>query len=200
MRFYSIIFSLIVLSFSMACAPKAKPLSPLETLQAYAKAVRKKDTTQMKLLLSQASLQMAAESAKAENVTVDDIVNRETLFSEGQTQVKYRNVREQDDTASIEIEDTAGIWNNIQLIKEDGAWKIDKKGFSNQIEQQVEKSNQDLDNIINQGRIDESNMQPPVNNNSNTQNPDNSNPPPTNNSNLQTVDDLQTDDDKNKKP
>lgn len=188
MRLYSIIFSLIVLSFVFGCATKAKPLTPLETLQAYAKAVRKKDTTQMKLLMSQASLQMAAESAKAENVTVDEIITREQkLFSENQTQVKYRNVREEADKASIEIEDTTGIWNTVHLVKEDGVWKIDRKNEVIQIEQQVEQSNQELDNIINQGRIDESNM-PPVNN-SNTQKPDNSNPPPIANSNLQMVDD-----------
>jgi hypothetical protein len=199
MRFYLVIFSLILLSFAFGCTPKVKPLTPLETLQVYAKAVRKKDTTQMKLMMSQASLQMAVESAKAENVTVDDIVNRETLFSEGQIQVKYRNVREQEDTASIEIEDALGIWNTIHLIREDGAWKIDKKGFSNQIEKQVEQSNQELDQIINQGRIDESNMSPPANN-ANMQNSANSNPPPIANSNLETVEDLQTVDDTNKKP
>ena len=105
-------------------------------------------------------------------------------------QVKYRNVREQEDKASIEVEDTLGIWNTVHLVKEDGAWKIDRKNEAIQIEQQVEQSNQELDNIINQGRIDESNMPPP--NNTNQQTVDNGNPPPIANSNTQTVDNSNT--------
>lgn len=151
-RFASFITILFALASGLACRTPQKVLTPLETLELYIKAFKRKDTTQMKLLLSEASLKMAEEEAKAQNVTVDDIVKRETLFSESQTAVKYRNLREQEDTASVEMEDSMGIWNTVHFVKEDGVWKIDKKGFTTQIEQQAQESNKELDRIINAGR------------------------------------------------
>lgn len=135
-----------------ACSAPAKKLTPLETIQAYSKAFKKKDAAQMKLLLSAESVRMAEDEAKAQNVTLDEIVAREPLFSETQTSVKYRNVREEEDKASIEVEDTLGIWNTVHFVREEGAWKIDKKGFANQIELDSQKSQEELDRIINEGR------------------------------------------------
>ena len=154
MRFYKqfLVFILIAL-VSAACssAPK-KILTPLETLQAYGNAYKKKDTTAMKLLLSQESLKMHEQEAKAQNVTVDDIVKRETLFSENQTQANFRNQKIEDDKATIEMQDSAEIWNTVQFVKEDGVWKIDRRGFANKIQQEVEQKNNELDQLINQGR------------------------------------------------
>ena len=106
----------------------------------------------MKLLLSQETLKMHEQEAKAQNVTVDDIVKRETLFGENQTTANFRNEKTEDDKASVEMQDSSGLWNNVQFIKEDGIWKIDRRSFANQIEQDVEQNNQKLDEIINQGR------------------------------------------------
>jgi hypothetical protein len=149
MRFI-IIF--IAVSLALSCSAPAKKLSPLETAQAYTRAIKQKDTTQMKLLLSRESIKMADDEAKAQNVTLDEIVTRETLFNESQTSVKYRNVREEGDTASIEIEDSLGIWNTVRFVREDGGWKIDKKGVADQILLESQKSQQELDRKINEGR------------------------------------------------
>lgn len=155
MRFYTR-FTVFILTVALigACstAPK-KQLTPLETLKAYGNAYKKKDTTAMKLLLSEESLKMHEQEAKAQNVTVDDIVKRETLFSENQTTAEFRNEKTEDDKASIEMKDAAGIWNQVQFVKEDGVWKIDRRAFANKIEQEVEQKNTELDQIINQGRI-----------------------------------------------
>ncbi|MBK8149398.1 MAG: hypothetical protein IPK58_14645 [Acidobacteria bacterium] len=150
MRF---IILFIAVSLASGCAAPPKKLTPLETLQAYTRAIKKKDTTQMKMLLSQESLKMAEQEAKAQNVTVDDIVTRETLFTESQTSVKYRNVREDEENkASVEMEDSMGLWNTVHFIREEGVWKIDKKGFANQIEIDSQKSQEELDRIINEGK------------------------------------------------
>lgn len=143
---------ILFVALTFGCAVRQPALSPLETLQAYIKAIKKKDTTQMKLLLSQESLKMAEDEAKAQGVTVDEIVTRETLFTESQSTVKYRNVREEEDTASIEMEDSLGLWNTVHFIREEGIWKIDKKGFAKQIEQDVQQSQEELDRIINEGK------------------------------------------------
>src|SRR5437870_721411 len=151
MRFYSRFLLFIFLAASLACSiSQPKRLTPLETLNVYANAFKKKDTTQMKLLLSEASLKMASESAKAQNTTVDEIIKTEKLFGENQTTAEYRNERTEDDKATIEMKDSAGIWNTVQFVKEDGIWKIDKSSFANQIEKEVEQKNSELDNIINQ--------------------------------------------------
>jgi len=159
MRFYPKIFVFILFAaFFAACstAPK-KQLTPLETLKEYGDAYKRKDITTMKLLLSQESLKMHEQEARAQNTTVDEIVKRETLFSENQKTAEFRNQKIEDDQATIEMKDSAGIWNTIHFVKEDGVWKIDKKGFANQIEQINQQKQNELDDIINQGRIDNSN-------------------------------------------
>jgi hypothetical protein len=154
MRFYikfSVFIFIAALGLACPTAPK-KNLSPLETLKAYGDAFRKKDITSMKLLLSSESLKMHEQEAKAQNVTVDDIVKRENLFSENQKTAEFRNQKIEDEKASIEMKDSTGLWNTVQFVKEEGAWKIDRKGFAVKIEQEVEQKNNELDQIINQGR------------------------------------------------
>jgi hypothetical protein len=50
------------------------------------------------------------------------------------------------------MKDSSGIWNTVQFVKEDGIWKIDRRGFANKIQQEVEQKNNELDQLINQGR------------------------------------------------
>lgn len=156
MRFYYKILTLILIAaaFSACSSAPKKTLTPLETLKAYGNAYKKKDITTMKLLLSQESLKMHEQEAKAQNVTVDDIVKRETLFSENQTSADFRNEKTEDEKATVEMKDSMGIWNTVQFVREEGVWKIDRKGFANKIEQDAQQSDQKLDEIINQGRID----------------------------------------------
>ena len=154
MRFYSkfIVFILIAAAGFACSSVQKKPLTPLETLKAYGNAYKKKDITAMKLLLSEETLKMHEQEAKAQGVTVDDIVKRESLFGENQTTAEFRNEKTEDTKASIEMKDSMRLWNTVQFVKEDGIWKIDRRGFANKIEQEVEQKNNELDNIINQGR------------------------------------------------
>ncbi len=174
MRFYKqFLVFILVAAVGFACSTTpTKTLTPLETLKAYGSAYKKKDITAMKLLLSQESLKMHEQEAKAQNVTVDDIVKRETLFSENQKSAEFRNERIEDNRATIEMKDSMKIWNTIHFVKEDGVWKIDRKGFADQIQQEVQQNDRKLDDVINQGRIDDSNQTV----NSNQMN--NSNPQP----------------------
>ena len=86
MRFLTVILILLSI-FAAACSPD-EPASPLKTLQTYQKAMKAKDTTTMKLLLTAESMKMLEQEAKAQGSTVDDVVKRETLFSE----IKDQNV------------------------------------------------------------------------------------------------------------
>lgn len=135
-----------------ACSGSQKSLTPFETLKAYSEAVRKKDTTTMKLLLSDATIKMHQQSAKEQNVNLDEIVERETLFSPGQKTVEYKNEIIEGDKATIEMKNAYGIWDKISFVKEEGIWKIDKQAFANTILEQNEIDNKRIDEIINQGK------------------------------------------------
>lgn len=152
--FYRKIFILFLLCFVASCsgsdAPQTK--TPLETLQAYVKAFQKKDYTTMKLLLSAATIKMHQESAKSQGVTLDDIVQRETLISPDRKTAEFRNQKIDGDRATIEMKNSFGAWNTINFVREEGIWKIDKQSFANQIIEQNDQDNKKLDEIFNQGR------------------------------------------------
>lgn len=153
MRFYFKFIILIPVILFVACAGESNPSTPLETLKAYTTAIKKKDTTTMKLLLSKDSIKMAEQEAKAQNVNLDEVVKRETLFNENQSTVEFRNEKIDGDKATIEMKDSFSSWNTVPFVREEGSWKIDKQGVANQMMQDLEKSDKELDDKINQGRI-----------------------------------------------
>lgn len=153
MRFYSKFLISISAFLLFACTGAEKPSTPLETLKAYTAAIKKKDTTTMKLLLSDASLKMAKQEADAQGITLDEVVKRETLFGENQTTVEFRNEKIDGDKATIEMKDSFNMWNTVPFVREEGAWKIDKQGVANQMMQQIEdENNKKINDMINQGR------------------------------------------------
>jgi len=153
MRFYKIIFLVITAVWAFACVAEPKPSTPLETLKSYTLAIKRKDTTTMKLLLSDTSLKMAEQQARAQNTTVDEVVKNETLFTESQNRLEYRNERTDGERATIEVKDSFNSWNTVPFVLEEGIWRIDKQAMANQMLEQDEKKNKELDDIINQGRI-----------------------------------------------
>lgn len=152
MRFYSRFIVLILTAMFFACAGEEKPKTPLETLKAYTLAIKQKDTTTMKLLLSDGSIKMAEEEAKSRGVTLDEVVKRETLFDQTQRTVEFRNEKIDGDKATIEMKDSYNAWNTVPFIREAGIWKIDKQAAANQMLQDFEQNDKKLDDIINQGR------------------------------------------------
>ncbi len=150
MRSYKFILVLLTISIFAACANNPKLTTPLDTLKTYTQAIKKNDVKTMKYLLSDASLKMSEQEAASQNLPVDDIIKRETLFNESQTSLRYRNEKIEDDKATIEVENYFGSWDTVFFVKEDGLWKIDKQGTANQMMQQMDEQNKKLDNIINQ--------------------------------------------------
>ena len=138
--------------FVSACSSERQPATPVETFQTYVKAFKKKDITTMKLLLSKDTIKMHEQEAKAQSVTLDDVVKRETLFSEGQRVVEFRNEKIEGDTATLEVKNSFGSWETVPFLREDGDWKIDKKGYADRLMREVEESTQQMDDFINQGK------------------------------------------------
>ena len=153
MRFYSVFIFAIVAVFVSSCSRDTKPATPYETFATYTKAINKKDTTTMKLLLSSESMKMHEQEAKAQNVTVDEIVKRETLFREGQRKLEFRNEKIDGDNATLEVKTADDRWETVPFVREDGVWKIDKKGYRDRMMQDIEQENQQAEDEINRDRI-----------------------------------------------
>ena len=152
MRFGLKILIFTIFLFLISCASESKPSTPFETFKSYTKAVKQKDTETMKSLLSDASLKMHEQEAKAQNSNLDEVVKRQTLFGENQTEVKYRNEKIEGDRATLEILNAYSMWQKVPFVRESGVWKIDNQGFADQMMQEDEQNKQKLDAIINQGR------------------------------------------------
>ena len=138
--------------FLAACSGEKQAATPVETFQTYVKALKKKDLTTVKLLLSKDTIKMHEQEAKSEGVNLDDIVKRDTLLGEGQTTVEYRNEKIDGDKATLEFKNSYGIWETLPFLLEDGEWKIDKKGYADQMMQDVEQNSQQFDEMMNRSR------------------------------------------------
>jgi hypothetical protein len=153
MRFYQILLILILAAGLTACGRSVQtPQTPVETLQTYAQAIKKKDVPKMKALLSKGSIKMAEDQAKAQNIAVDEVILRETLFSPEQKTLKFKNEKIDGDNASIEIENSFGSFDRIPFVKEDGLWKIAKEKFAEEMIKQAEEDERRLNEQINQGK------------------------------------------------
>ena len=153
MRSLLIILIIAAALVALSCASDKSPASPVETFKTYTKASKQKDITTMKLLLSAATIKMHEQEAKAQNLTVDDIVKRETLFTEGQTKVEFRNEKIEGEKATLEVKNSFGSWEIIPFVFEAGEWKIDKKGFAEQLEMDIQQDEQRMNDAINQDRV-----------------------------------------------
>lgn len=152
MRFGHKILIFTISLFLISCASELKPSTPFETFAAYTKAIKRKDTEAMKLMLSDATLKMHEQEAKAQNSNLDEIIKRQTLFGENQTEVKYRNEKIEGDRATLEIMNAYSMWQKVPFVRENGVWKIDNQGFAEQMIQEVEQRNKEKFDSLNQGR------------------------------------------------
>ncbi|HEX6279930.1 MAG TPA: hypothetical protein VFZ49_07925 [Pyrinomonadaceae bacterium] len=136
--------------FVGACGSGDKPASPVETMKTYTKAVKTKDTTTMKLLLSSETIKMLEQEAKSQNVVLDEIVKRETLFPESQKVFEFRNEKIEGEKATVEVKNSFGQWETWPFVFEDSQWKIDKKGYADRLMLDIQ---QQTDDIIKQSQV-----------------------------------------------
>lgn len=149
---WSRILVFILVSMSLSACSEPKPATPLETFKTYTKAIKAKDVKTMKLLLSNATIKMHEQEAKAQGVKLDDIIKRETLFSQDQKVAEFKDEKIDGDKATLQVKNSYGAWETVPFVREDGDWKIDKKGYADQLMKDVEDSDKKLDDIINGGK------------------------------------------------
>ena len=148
MRFWAKIIVLAAFLFIVSCGGESKPSTPLDTFKAYTRAIKKKDLTTMKLLLSEGSRKMREQEAKARGLTLDDVMKTQTLFNENQTSVEFRNEKIEGDKATIEIKDSYGQWKTVPFVKEENIWKIDEQGYADQMIQDADQKARELEELF----------------------------------------------------
>lgn len=148
-----LVIGVFIAFVAVACGTR-EPSSPKQTFKTYTMAISKKDTTTMKMLLSAESLKMHEDEAKAQGVTVDDVVKRESLFTEGQKKVEFKDEKIDGTKATLDVKDASGNWQTVPFVFEDDQWKIDKKNYASkmgfEIEQEIDKG---IEDAVNQGRV-----------------------------------------------
>lgn len=147
MRFWAKIIVLTTFLFIVSCG-ESKPSTPLDTFKAYTRAIKKKDLTTMKLLLSESSRKMREQEARARGVTLDDVMRTQTLFNENQTSVEFRNEKIEGDKASLEVKDSYGQWKTVPFVKEENIWKIDEQGYADQMIQDADQKARELEELF----------------------------------------------------
>ncbi|MGB7069321.1 MAG: hypothetical protein WBD22_07485 [Pyrinomonadaceae bacterium] len=151
MHFCLNIILLAFLLLTISCSGTTEPATPTKTFKTYILAAKEKDTTTMKLLLSSETLKMHELEAKAQNITLDDLVKNETLFTEGQKTIEYRNEKIDGDRATLEMKTSFGTWETVPFVFEGSEWKIDKKGYRDELMKDIEtQTDEQLDNLINE--------------------------------------------------
>jgi len=151
MRFYLLISLFCLLALVVGCGGRQEPASPLQTFKTYTKALKQKDTATMKLLLSNGTIKMHEQEAKAQHVSLDEIIKRETLVSPDQTTVEYKDEKIDGDKATLQVKNSYGGWETVPFVKEDGVWKIDKKSYADEIQNEIDQNDKKMDDLINQG-------------------------------------------------
>ncbi|GIU82338.1 MAG: DUF4878 domain-containing protein [Acidobacteria bacterium] len=139
-------FVLIILLLSiLACSSEEKEEKrPVEVLREYMIAFKKGDSATMRSLLSKESVKMAEQEAQARNISLDEVIKQETLFSEHQTKVEYKNERIEGDQARVEIKTPYETWETVFFVKEDGKWKIAKEKF---VEENLKKAQESVEEL-----------------------------------------------------
>jgi len=146
-RWSRLLILAVALAVASGCSP-AKVATPIETFKTYTKAIKAKDTTTMKVLLSAATIKMHEKEAKAQGLTVDDIVKRQTLFSENQKEVAFRDEKIDGDKATLQVKSPSGSWVTVPFLREDGVWKIDSAGAAEQMMKDIDENNKKIDDVI----------------------------------------------------
>ena len=151
MRYCVIVLFSSLLLLNFGCS-RSEPSSPHQTFETYVRAMKAKDYSSMKVLLSDSTIKMHETEAKTMGTNVDDIIKRQSLIAPDQKTVEYRNEKIDGDKATLQYKNSYGQWDTMPFVREDGVWKIDKKGYAVQIEDEFKDSDRKLDELINGNR------------------------------------------------
>ena len=151
-QFTIILAATIALSLISIGCGSGKPATPRQTFETYVRAMKQKNYSDMKVLLSDETIKMHQQEAKAQGVTVDEILKRESLIAEKQRTVELKDEKVEGEKATLQYKNSYGSWETMHFVLEDGVWKIDKKGMADDLEREFEERNRRMDEMYNTNR------------------------------------------------
>src|SRR5688500_15791255 len=107
MKIHHVLMLLAAFLLFAGCSPNQPAAgSPGDVLKQYVAASQRRDTAAMKNLLSKSSLRYIEEKARPLNLTLDDVLKKETEVKL-QSAPETRNEKIEGDTATVEVKNPA---------------------------------------------------------------------------------------------
>lgn len=128
-------FKLLALTFAIAftvaaCGASANsndPNSPTAITKRFVAATQSKDVAAFKSVISKKSLATIEKDSKEAGMTSDQMIARvlgQNLYPKGTGELETRNEAISGDTATVEFKDGSGKWQQNELVREDGNWRV----------------------------------------------------------------------------
>ncbi|HQU83338.1 MAG TPA: hypothetical protein PKY59_09450 [Pyrinomonadaceae bacterium] len=113
--------------------------SPTEVMNALNEAAKTNDAATIKALISKGTMALLEESAKQQNTTVDELLQRDASMPFEEVP-EMRNEQIAGDKATLDIKNTeSGIYSSVPFVKEDGSWKIALDVYLKDVQEQMRK-------------------------------------------------------------
>jgi flagellar hook-associated protein FlgK len=113
-------------STTTSTSSTAKPAgtAPTDTLKAYYAAAKKKDLETVKGYLSHSTIEMMEGFAKAQGKTLDQMFKEGADRDSQMPEPEFSNEKVSGDTATVDIKAPNQPVITMQMVKEDGSWKL----------------------------------------------------------------------------
>lgn len=133
--FFFALLALVGCSGNAVRQPSAADNSPTGVLRKYVEASQKNDVETLKQTLSSGTMRMFEESARKQNMTLEESLARNSGSPAARQMPEMRNENIEGDTATVEVKNGATPdYDKIPLVKENGQWKIAFDKFFNDLE------------------------------------------------------------------
>lgn len=102
-----------------------KQSTPTETGESFYNAVKGKDKTAFRQLMSKDSMELLNAAATEKKMTLDDLLDKEFFVNTPMpAKLGQRNEKITGDKATTEMLDDKGEWSPMTFVKEGGSWKV----------------------------------------------------------------------------
>lgn len=119
------------------CSTSPQTKTPTEVLKIFIEASKNKNVAVIKNSLSKGSLDLVAEAAKNQNISVEELLQKES-GAPIKEMPETRSEKIEGDAATVEVKNkTTGEYEAIPFVKENGEWKIALDKFMQDVMQKA---------------------------------------------------------------